>query len=64
MADIKGRKPIFLTGLVIYILVVIATLFNRNIYLSYVIMFFGGISETGRYYVAYVYIIEMMPDRF
>ena len=24
----------------------------------------GGISETGRYYVAYVYLIEFVPDRY
>jgi len=58
-----GRKPMFLTGLVIYFAVVVATLFNSNIYAQYVIIFFGGISETGRYYVAYVYAVEMMPQR-
>ena len=24
----------------------------------------GGISETGRYYVAYVYAVEMMPQKY
>jgi MFS family permease len=64
LADIKGRKPMFLLGLAIYVFVVLASLFNTSLYLAYVILFFGGISETGRYYVAYVYAVEMMPDRF
>ena len=64
IADIKGRKPMFLLGLIIFFMVSIATLFNTNLYFAYVILFFGGISETGRYYVAYVYVVEMMPERF
>lgn len=63
MADIKGRKPIFLVGLILYFIVVIMTIFNKNLYLAWFNMFLGGISETGRYYVAYVYIVEMMPNR-
>ena len=29
----------------------------------YFFLIIGGISETGRYYVAYVYAIEIMPKR-
>ena len=32
--------------------------------MAYVLIFFGGISETGRYYVAYVYVVEMMPKKW
>lgn len=60
-ADIVGRKPIFLAGLSLYILVVIGLYFVKNLYTLYVLLFLGGISETGRYYVAYVYVVEMMP---
>ena len=62
-ADIYGRKPLFLTGLGIYILDVIALYFCNNLYLLYFLLFAGGISETGRYYVAYVYVVEMMPKK-
>ena len=62
-ADVVGRKPMFLLGLAIYVAVVIILYFNTNLYLAYVILFFGGISETGRYYVAYVYCVEFMPKR-
>lgn len=61
MADIIGRKPIYLVCLVLYICVVIGTLFCKNLWLCISLMFFGGVAETGRYYVAYVYIIEFMP---
>lgn len=64
IADIKGRKPMFLTGMAIYIGVVIATLFCTNVYFMMIILAMGGISETGRYYVAYVYCIEMMPQNY
>ena len=47
----------------IYILDVIALYFCNNLYLLYFLLFAGGISETGRYYVAYVYVVEMMPKK-
>ena len=55
---------IFLLGLGIFMSVVIASLFCHNIKFAYFLLFMGGISETGRYYVAYVYLIEFVPDRY
>lgn len=63
-ADVVGRKPMFLVGLVLYFIVVTALIFNKSVGLTYFLMILGGISETGRYYVAYVYCVEMMPSRF
>ena len=62
-ADVFGRKPLFLIGLALYIIVVILLYFASSLWELYVLMFLGGISETGRYYVAYVYCVEMMPER-
>ena len=62
-SDIYGRKPLFLIGLSLYICVVIMLFFVESLTFLYVLMFLGGISETGRYYVAYVYAIEMMPEK-
>lgn len=62
-ADIFGRKPLFLIGLSLYICVAIALYFVANLYLLYFLLFLGGISETGRYYVAYVYVVEFMPRK-
>ena len=62
-ADVIGRRPMFLTGLIIFMAVVTTSLFCKNLYLAYFLLFMGGISETGRYYVAYVYLVEFMPIR-
>ena len=59
--DIVGRKPIHLLGLAIFISVVVASLFDKSLILCYFLLFMGGISETGRYYVAYVYCVEFFP---
>ena len=63
LADIYGRKPLFLIGLSLYIVVIIALYFVKSLYMLYFLLFLGGISETGRYYVAYVYAIEFMPQK-
>jgi SP family galactose:H+ symporter-like MFS transporter len=63
-ADIIGRKPMFLTGLVIFVAVVVSSLFTTSINVAYFLLFMGGISETGRYYVAYVYLIEFVPAKY
>ena len=53
----------FLLGLFLYIVCVFGLLFSTNKALMYFFLVIGGISETGRYYVAYVYAIEIMPKR-
>lgn len=63
LADIKGRRPVYITGIVMFIAVVLVSLFCKSIYLAYFLLFLGGISETGRFYVAYVYLIEFFPAR-
>ena len=63
LADIIGRRPIFMLGLLTHIGVVIGSLFCTTIKFAYALLFFGGMAETMRYYVAYVYAVEMMPKR-
>ena len=53
----------FLLGLFLYIICVFGLLFSTSKILMYIFLVIGGISETGRYYVAYVYAIEIMPKR-
>jgi len=60
-ADIIGRRPIFMFGLCLQIVVVVVSLFCKSIYLAYALLFAGGLGEVCRYYVAYVYNVEMMP---
>jgi len=64
LADIYGRKPIYISGLVLYLIVVFFTLILTNKYLLLVLMVLGGISESAKYYVGYVYAIEILPKRF
>ena len=63
LADIKGRKPVFLLGLVLYVITVLGLLFATNKNVMYGLLVLGGVSETGRYYVAYVYANEILPSR-
>jgi MFS family permease len=63
MADVRGRKPMFLLGLAVYFVVLIGLRFGSNLETLYSMIFLGGICETGRYYVAYVYIVEIFPKR-
>ena len=61
LADIVGRKPMFILGLVLYIITVLGLYFGTTKPVLYSMLVLGGISETGRYYVAYIYAIEIMP---
>jgi MFS family permease len=61
LSDIVGRKKIFLVGLALYFMVLVAVLFATNFYWMCLLIWLGGVAETGRYYVAYVYAVEMMP---
>ena len=63
LADIYGRKPIFITGLVLYITTVVGLIMATKLNTLYALLVLGGISETGRYYVAYVYAVEIMPKK-
>ena len=59
LADIYGRKPIFVLGLCLYLITIAILYFSTNLYVLYATLVLGGISETGRYYVAYVYAVEI-----
>lgn len=63
LADVVGRKPMFLLGLFLYTCTITGLLFASSQTMLYALLVLGGISETGRYYVAYVYAIEIMPKR-
>jgi MFS family permease len=61
LADVFGRKPMFLVGLILYIATVLGLLLSTSKAMLYSLLVLGGISETGRYYVAYVYAVEIFP---
>ena len=63
LADIIGRKPMFILGLVLYIVAVVGMMLASDVRVLFLLLVLGGISETGRYYVAYVYAVEIMPKK-
>jgi MFS family permease len=42
----------------------LGSLFATQIETAYFLLFLGGLGETGRYYVAYVYLIEFAPTKY
>jgi len=60
-ADIVGRKPMFILGLVIYIGVTVGLMFASTLFQLMALLLMSGVGECGRYYVAYVYAIEIFP---
>ena len=61
VADLIGRRPIYLFGLSLYCLTALFHPFSGSIYFTFILIFLGGISESGRYYVGFVYLQELMP---
>ena len=63
LADKVGRKPMFMLGLIINIFSTVGLFFGRTRIVLYLFLILGGIGETGRYYVAYVYAVEIFPEK-
>lgn len=63
MADIYGRRPMYILGLVIFIASCVGLILSTDIRAMYAFLFLGGLSESGRCYVGYVYAIEIVPKR-
>lgn len=63
MADNVGRKPIFIGGLILHMLTTGGLLLSSSKKILFFLMVTGGISEVARYYVAYVYAVEILPKR-
>jgi hypothetical protein len=53
----------FITGLVLYIATVVGLIIATQLNHLYALLVLGGISETGRYYVAYIYAVEIMSKQ-
>jgi MFS family permease len=63
LADIYGRKAMFILGLVLHLVTVAGLLSSKNVSVLCGLLMLGGVSETGRYYVAYVYAVEYMSKK-
>lgn len=64
LADLVGRKPIYILGLVVHLISCGGIIISTNRYVLLVLMFFSGISEVGKFFVAYVYAVEILPKTF
>ena len=61
LADIHGRRLIFTGSMLIQTLSFLGLYFSRNIYVTYVFMFFLGTASVGRCSVGYLYLMEILP---
>lgn len=61
MGDVVGRKPIYMLGVVMHIVVMVGLIMSYNAYFDFLLVFTFGMSVTARYYVGYAYNLEMQP---
>jgi MFS family permease len=61
LADVYGRKKIFMIGLLMEISCAIGFLLCRNWILADILLLFFGASLSAGRYVGYSYLIELMP---
>lgn len=59
MGDVKGRKPIYLIGMILNLGCSVSTFFSYHIFIVYFILFLLGVSVAGRCYVGYTYNLEI-----
>lgn len=58
LGDVYGRKPIYLLGLFMNLVLTILIILNQNDIILFVLLFFYGLSITARYYVGYTFNLE------
>ena len=63
IADLIGRKPVFLFGLVMTVVAVAGMMVSSSIQMLYFMLVLGGISNCGSNYVGYVYAVEVVPKK-
>lgn len=61
LGDYYGRRPIYLLGQIMNLLIIICLIFSTSVYIDYFLLFMLGLSVTGRYYVGYTFNVEMCP---
>jgi hypothetical protein len=59
LADVHGRKPIYMVGLLFNLIVVVVLILSTNKFLDFLMLFVLGVSLTMRYYVGYTFNVEM-----
>lgn len=63
LGDVYGRKPVYLSGMILNFVLIAALLFLKNVYVVWFCLFMLGVSITSRYYVGYTYNLEFQPKK-
>lgn len=61
MADIYGRRPIYMYSMIAHMAIYGAIILSRNLYLTIVLMFFLGMTSVARGAIGYLYTLEFIP---
>lgn len=61
LADLYGRKIVFIVSMIIQTISLVGFFFSRNIDLTTACMFVLGVSSTGRCAISYLYMMELLP---
>ena len=61
LGDVYGRKPIYMLGIVMHLIFMAGILFVTKPVITYLLIFWFGLSISTRYYVGYTYNVEMQP---
>ena len=61
LADIYGRRPIFLISMAIQLAALIAIFISRNVWITVGLIFIFGIGGVGRSSISYLYMQEFLP---
>lgn len=61
LADIIGRKKVFIFGLWLHTVALIVLMFSPSLAFTFGVLMFIGIASGAKAYVGYVYMMEFMP---
>lgn len=63
LADVYGRKWLFVGGVVASAVCYTFVVFSQNFYLTIVAIFFFGVTNTIRTIIGYIFMTELMPKK-
>ena len=61
LADIYGRRPIYLLSMSLQVVALLGLYFSKNINVTTGFMFVMGISSVGRCSISFLYLMDLLP---
>jgi MFS family permease len=61
IADIVGRRPVFMLSMFIQTIAFTGLFLSRSIYVNYAFMFLFGTASVGRCSISFLYLMELLP---